>query len=218
MKRKKIHGEGKKIRVMLVDDHAGMRHAVRTIIDSEPDLTVVGEADSGHNARDLFRRTTPDVVLMDGSMPQMNGIEATRQLRQLQPAAKIIALTLYEEATYLEEMIAAGASGYVLKTGALANLLKAIRAVASGSTYFDENVDVPHRASPAAKDTRAVGQLSKNELAIMKRVADGQTNAEIAAELDLALAAVERHRARAMKKLNLRSRAELARVAALLNA
>jgi DNA-binding NarL/FixJ family response regulator len=106
----------------------------------------------------------------------------------------------------------------VLKTGALANLMKAIRAVASGSTYFDKNVDVPHRASPAMKDASAVGRLSKDELAVMKRIADGQTNAEIATELDLALSAVERHRTDAMKKLNLRSRAELARVAALLNA
>ncbi|HEY2143275.1 MAG TPA: response regulator transcription factor [Candidatus Udaeobacter sp.] len=218
MKRKKNHIEGKKIRVMLVDDHAGMRQAVRTIIDSEPDLAVVGEADSGHNALDLFRRITPDIILMDGSMPQMNGIEATRQLRQLQPAAKIIGLTLYEESTYLEEMIVAGASGYVSKTGAPANVVKAIRAVASGSTYFDRNVDVPHRASPAPKDTRVVGQLSKDELAVMKRVADGQTNAEIATELDLALSVVERHRTEAMRKLNLRSRVELARVGALLNA
>jgi two-component system, NarL family, response regulator NreC len=217
MKRKKNHAEGKKIRVMLVDDHAGMRHAVRTIIDSEPDLAVVGEADSGHNALEVFRRTTPDIVLMDGSMPQMNGIEATRQLRQLDPTAKIIALTLYEEPTYLEEMIVVGARGYVLKTGALANLMKAIRAVASGRTYFDKNVEVPYRASPAAKDTRLVGQLNKDELAVMKRVADGQTNAEIATELDLPLSVVERHRTEAMKKLNLRSRAELARVAALLN-
>jgi DNA-binding NarL/FixJ family response regulator len=218
MKSKKKHWAGKKIRVMLVDDHAGMRHAVRTVIDSQPDLTVVGEADSGHNALDVFRCTAPDIVLMDGSMPQMNGIEATRQLRQLQPTAKIIGLTLYEEPTYLEEMIAAGASGYVLKTGALANLMKAIRAVASGSTYFDKNVEVPRRASPAVKDTRIAEQLSREELAVLKRVADGQTNAEIATELNLALSVVERHRTEAMKKLNLRSRAELARVAALLNA
>jgi two-component system response regulator NreC len=216
MKRKKNESEAKKIRVILVDDHAGMREAVRVIINSEPDLAVVGEADSGHNALDLFRRTSPDIVLMDGSMPQMNGIEATRQLRQLRPDARIIGLTLYEEPTYLEEMIGAGASGYVLKTGAPTNVLKAIRAVASGNTYFDKNVDVPHRASPAAQDARIVEQLSTDELAVMKRVADGQTNVEIAAELDLALAAVERHRTRAMKKLNLRSRAELARVAALL--
>jgi DNA-binding NarL/FixJ family response regulator len=106
----------------------------------------------------------------------------------------------------------------VSKTGAPANVVKAIRAVASGSTYFDKNVDVPHRASPAPKKTRVVGQLSKDELAVMKRVADGQTNAEIAIELGLALSVVERHRTDAMKKLNLRSRVELARVGALLNA
>ena len=95
-----------KIRVMLVDDHAGMREALRTTINSEPDLAVVAEADDGQNALDLFNSAVPDVVLMDGSMPGMNGIEATRQLTQLQPTARIIGLTLYEESAYLEEMIA----------------------------------------------------------------------------------------------------------------
>jgi len=199
--------------VLLVDDHAGMRDAVRTFINSEPDLAVVGEADSGHAALDVFSRTTPDVVLMDGSMPGKNGIEVTYELRQLQPAVRIIGLTLYESSTYLEDMIAAGAKGYVSKTAAPTNIAEAIRAVAAGRTYFDENI--PRRSSAPAHNQAVMDKLSEEEAAVVKRLADGQTNAEIAAALEVSLPVVERHRTAAMKKLNVRSRAELARVAAL---
>jgi len=212
MKRKKKQSEAK-IRVLLVDDHAGMRDAVRTFINSEPDLAVVGEADSGHAALDVFSRTTPDVVLMDGSMPGKNGIEVTYELRQLQPAVRIIGLTLYESSTYLEDMIAAGAKGYVSKTAAPTNIAEAIRAVAAGRTYFDENI--PRRSSAPAHNQAVMDKLSEEEAAVVKRLADGQTNAEIAAALEVSLPVVERHRTAAMKKLNVRSRAELARVAAL---
>jgi DNA-binding NarL/FixJ family response regulator len=120
---------------------------------------------------------------------------------------------LYEESTYLEEMIAAGARGYVVKTGAPTKVVDAIRAVAAGRTYFDK--DVPRRASATAQDQPVIEELSAEELAVIKCVADGQTNAEIATDLKLTPAVVERHRTAAMKKLNLRSRAELARLAAL---
>jgi two-component system nitrate/nitrite response regulator NarL len=212
MKKKKNQSEAK-IRVLLVDDHSGMRDALRTFINSEPDLAVVAEAATGHSALDVFRSAAPDVVLMDGSMPGMNGIETTHQLRQLQPAVRIIGLTLYESSTYLEDMIAAGAKGYVSKTGAPANVAKAIRAVAAGRTYFDENI--PRRSSVSAHSQTVADDLSADELAVLKRVANGQTNDEIAADLQVTLPVVERRRTAAMKKLNVRSRAELARVAAL---
>ena len=195
---------------MLVDDHSGMREALRKIINSEPDLTVVAEANGGRTALELLGRSKPDVILMDGSMPEMNGIETTRQLKQLHSAVRIIGLTLYEEATYLEEMVAAGASGYVLKAGEPANVVKAIRAVAAGGTYFDKVV--PRRSSAGMQNRPLLGQLTADEMAVMKLLADGQTNAEIAADLELALPIVERHRAAAMKKLGLRSRAELVRL------
>jgi len=195
---------------MLVDDHSGMREALRKIINSEPDLTVVAEANGGRAALELLGRSKPDVVLMDGSMPEMNGIETTRQLKQLHSAVRIIGLTLYEEATYLEEMVAAGASGYMLKAGEPANVVKAIRAVAAGGTYFDKAV--PRRSSAGMQNRPLLRQLTADEMAVMKLLADGQTNAEIAADLELALPVVERHRAAAMKKLGLRSRAELVRL------
>jgi two-component system response regulator NreC len=197
---------------MLVDDHSGMREALRTVINSEPDLTVVAEADGGRTALQLLARVKPDVVLMDGSMPEMNGIEATHRLKELQSDLKIIGLTLYEQTTYLEEMVAAGASGYILKTGAPANLIKAVRAVAAGDTYFDPLV--PRRSRPAAEGRPASGDLSADELAVAKLLADGYTNMEVAAALGSTPAVVETHRTAAMKKLGLRSRAELVRVAA----
>ena len=211
MKKKKKQSEAK-IRVLLVDDHAGMRDALRTFINSEPDLAVVAEAD-GNSAIDVFERTTPDVVLMDGSMPGKNGIEVTHELRQLQPAVRVIGLTLYESSTYLEDMIAAGAKGYVSKTGAPTKVAEAIRAVAAGRTYFDKNI--PRRSSASAHSQSVVDDLSGDELAVLKRIANGQTNDEIASDLEVTLPVVERRRTAAMKKLNVRSRAELARVAAL---
>lgn len=211
MRKKRKQSEAK-IRVLLVDDHAGMREALRRFLNLQPDLSVVAEAD-GHSALEVFARTTPDVVLMDGSMPGKNGIEVTHELRLVDRAVKVIGLTLYESSTYLEEMIAAGAKGYVLKTGAATNVAEAIRAVAAGKTYFDESI--PRQPSASAQTQTVAGDLSADELAVLKRVADGQTKDEIAAELELTVPVVERRRTAAMKKLKVRSRAELARVAAL---
>ena len=211
MRKKRKQSEAK-IRVLLVDDHAGMREALRRFINLQPDLSVIAEAD-GHSALDVFIRTRPDVVLMDGSMPGKNGIEVTRELKQVDRAVKVIGLTLYESSAYLEDMIAAGAKGYVLKTGAATKVTEAIRAVAAGKTYFDESV--PRQPSASAQTQTVADDLTADELAVLKRVANGQTNDEIAAELKVPLAVVERRRTAAMKRLNVRSRAELARVAAL---
>lgn len=211
--RKKSKQNKKRTRVMLVDDHSGMRAALRTMINAEPDLVVVAEADGSKSAVELLGSAKPDVVLMDGSMPGMNGMDVTRLLRELQPSVRVIALTLYEEFTYLEEMIAAGAKGYVLKTEAPVNLAKAIRAVAAGGTFFDKLI--PRSSSAAAPDELVHEKLNADELAIVKRLANGQTNIQIAADLKLALPVVEKHRNAAMKKLGLHSRADLVRVAAL---
>ena len=196
-----------------MDDHSGMRAALRTMINAEPDLVVVAEADGSKSAVELLGSAKPDIVLMDGSMPGMNGMDVTRLLRELQPSVRVIALTLYEELTYLEEMIAAGAKGYVLKTEAPVNLAKAIRAVAAGGTFFDNLI--PRSSSATAPDELVHEKLNADELAIVKRLADGQTNIQIAADLKLALPVVEKHRNAAMKKLGLRSRVDLVRLAAL---
>lgn len=199
------------IRVMLVDDHAGLRRALRELINLQPDLEVVAEADSGMAALELFPRTTPDVVLMDGSMPEMNGIETTRRLKQIRPKVKVVGLTLYSEATYLEEMIAAGASGYLLKTGDPTSLASAIRIVKKGGTYFDSAI--PRRAAAAAHKPSSTQKLTTNELAVARMLANGQNNTEIAESLSLKIEAVERRRAAVLKKLRVCGRAGLIRLA-----
>jgi len=144
-------------------------------------------------------------------MPDMNGIETTRRLKQIQPKAKIIGLTLYGESTYLEEMAAAGASGFLMKTGSPENVFDAIRTVAGGGTYFDPAVPrYPTSTAHANLDTE---ELTDDELAVAKLLANGQTNAEIAGSLGLQIQVVETRRVAAMKKLGLRSRAGLVRIA-----
>ena len=212
MKKKQTEAK-EKIRVMLVDDHAGLREALRKVINLQPDLEVVAEASGGSAALQLISHINPDVVLMDGSMPEMNGIEATRRLNQLQPKAKIIGLTLYSETTYLEEMVASGASGYLMKTGSPENLINAIRIVSKGGTYFDPDVPRRRQAS-AARGASPTEELTARELAVAKLLSNGLTNAEIATSLGLKIPTVEALRTGALKKLGLRSRAGLVRIAA----
>ena len=211
--RKKRTAAAKKIGVMLVDDHAALREALRKIINLQPDLKVTAEASGGRAALQLLSRANPDVILMDGSMPEMNGIETTRRLKQLQPDAKIIGLTLYSESTYLEEMVASGASGYVMKTGEPEHVINAIRIVSKGGTYFDPDVPRRHHAS-AARRAPATKELTAREVAVAKLLSNGLTNAEIASSLGLNIPTVEAHRTAALKKLGLRTRAGLVRVAA----
>ncbi len=209
-KQKKAQAEGK-IRVMVVDDHPVMRQALRTIINSQPDLTLAAEAESGRAAIDLLERSQPEVVLMDGSMPEMNGMETTRRLKKLQPNLKVIGLTLYEQSSYLEEMISVGASGYVLKTGTPTDIVDAVHTVAAGGTYFDPSVR--RHATTISRPRAANQELSPEELAVARLVADGQTNSEVAISLGLTVATVGARRDAAMQKLGLRTRAELVRVA-----
>src|SRR5690349_5181421 len=153
-----------KIRVMIVDDHESMRDALRTVINLEPDLVLAAEAESGAEAIECLH-TKPDVVLMDNSMPGMNGMETTRRLRELQPDLKVISITLYEETSYLEEMIKAGVSGYVLKSGSPTEIVKAVRTVAKGGTHFDSSIP-RHRQHPTGQDGTRVEELNDQELAV----------------------------------------------------
>ncbi|HEX4666270.1 MAG TPA: response regulator transcription factor [Chthoniobacterales bacterium] len=201
----------KKIRVMVVDDHSVMRRALRSILETQELLEVVAEADSGQAALDLWSSAQPDVILMDGSMPDMNGMETIRRLRQLAPEVKVIGITLYEQTTYLEEMISVGASGYLLKTGSPSDVVKAIQVVAGGGTYFDPSI--PRRAKPVVEEHEIARELSADELAVAKLLAEGQTNRELAEALSLTKTEVESRRSALMKKLGLQTRAELVRLA-----
>jgi DNA-binding NarL/FixJ family response regulator len=207
-----------RIRVMIVDDHQVMRDGLRTLLCRQPDLTVVAEAENGEDALRQVEAAKPDVVLMDSSMPGMNGVEATRRLLKTHPQARVISLTLYDDSAYLDEMIAAGARGYVLKAGAIEVLVKAIRLVAGGGTYIDP--DLSARAFALPRDLEApvaastLSELATEERAVVKLIAEGQSNAEIATALGFGLATVEARKAAAMQKLGVRNRAELVRVAA----
>lgn len=201
----------KTIRVMLVDDHAVLRQALRHLIDSHSDLRVIAEAESGLSALQLLPRVTPDIILMDGSMPDMSGIEATRRIKRIQPKAKIIGLSVYAESAYLEEMIGAGASGYVVKAGAAADVVNAIRLVNNGLTYFDPSVERP--GNSVVPELVTAAKLTKPELAVAKLLAQGKTSREIAESLGIKKQTVEKHRASAMNKLGVSSRVQLLRLA-----
>lgn len=202
----------KKIRVMIVDDHPMIREALRKIIEAEPDLIVAAEADRGSVALKLIETVRPNVVLMDGSMPEMSGIETAERLIKIHPKAKIIGLTLYAQSTYLEEMVAVGARGYLLKSSPPENVIDAIRVVNRGGTYFDPAV--PRRAAVTAHRKAVAEELTASELSVAKLLANGLTKAEIADSLGLKIPAVESHRASALNKLGVRSRAGLVRIAA----
>jgi DNA-binding NarL/FixJ family response regulator len=205
------NGKSGLIRIMIVDDHPMMREALRMIVQLEADFMIAAEAESGQMAIDSLAEAKPDVVLMDGSMPEMNGMETTRRLRELQPDLKIVGLTLYEQTTYLEEMIEAGASGYVLKTGSPVEIVKAVRTVAAGGTYFDQSI--PRQTSTSARRRMPRRELSGEELAVAKLLANGRTKNEIAESLGVSISEVDARRAAVMGKLGLRSRAELVRMA-----
>ena len=172
----------------------------------------VTTAADGQDALAKIEFSTPDLILSDTRLPRVDGYELVRRLKQIQPKAKIIGLTFYGESTYLEEMAAVGASGYLVKTGEPENVMNAIRIVSDGGTYFDPAV--PRRPAPAARAASATEKLTANELAVAKFLANGRTNAEVAVSLGLKIPVVEMHRAAAMKKLGLRSRAGLVRLAA----
>ena len=201
----------KKIRVMIVDDHQSMRDALRKVIGLEPDLLLVAELERGQTAIESLTAAQPDVVLVDSSMPGMNGMETTRRLRELQPDLKIIGITLCEETTYLEAMIELGASGYVLKSGSPSQIVTALRTVANGGTWFDPSIP-RHRVMSVPASGRK-DQLSSEELAVAKLLANGRTRNEIAASLGLSPAEVGGRRAAALRKLGMRNRAELVRLA-----
>lgn len=211
------------IRLLLVDDHAVLRAGLRALLNAEEDLEVVGEAENGQQAIDMARILRPDIVLMDVTMPEMSGIEATRRIKAAQPEIRVLALTMHDDASYLRDILEAGGSGYVLKEAASDELLSAIRAVHQGGTYLhpshtkvllDEMLDRSQR-QPEPKDERAERYrlLSEREAQVFKLVALGHRNSEIAEILHLSVKTVETYKARLMQKLGLRSRAALVRYA-----
>jgi DNA-binding NarL/FixJ family response regulator len=205
-----------KFRIVLADDHAVVRAGLKALIEGQADMTVVGEASDGIEVLALAQYWEPDVVVMDLSMPRMNGVEATKQLLEQRPQSRVVMLSVHEDVTYLRQMLEIGATGYVLKRSATESLIAAIRQVAGGAAYLDPAMgDLLVHTMVGGKD-RAAGEaaaLSERETAVLRMIAQGYSNKEIAAQLDLSVKTVETYKTRGMEKLGISSRVQLVRYA-----
>jgi DNA-binding NarL/FixJ family response regulator len=206
-----------KLRVLIAEDHQTVREGLKLILQSQSDVEIVGEAADGTAAVESAKRLLPDVVLMDVSMPKTSGLRATKLLRECCPEVKIIALTRHNDGAYLQEMLRAGASGYVLKQSSSAELLRAIREIASGNSYLDPALTGKVMDVFAGRTFKksASANVSDRELEVLKAIAWGYSNKEIAARLKLSVKTVEAHKANSMKKLDLHSRIDIVRYAVL---
>ncbi len=198
-----------KVRVLLVDDHTVVRRGLRKILESTEDIEIVGEVGDGNNAVDAATRLLPDVVLMDVSLPGLNGIEATRQIAATVPAAQVLMLSMHADEQYVVQSMAAGAKGYLLKDADDQDLVTAVLAVRRGETYFSSTLGSPSsnggRCSPDV--------LSPREREVLMLICAGRTNREVAEELGVSINTVETHRKHIIDKLDLHSTADLVRYA-----
>lgn len=207
-----------KIRVLLADDHETVREGLRLIISGQEDMEVVGEASDGAAALAAAARLQPDVVVMDITMPKMNGLEATQTLVRDLPSIKVLTLTRHGDAAYLQQLLEAGVTGYVLKQSRATELLHAIRAVAAGGTYLDPSVAGKITDTYARRShelASGASPLTPREEQVLRQVAWGYSNKEIAGRLELSVKTVETHKANAMQKLGARSRIDVVRFAVL---
>jgi two-component system response regulator NreC len=217
------------IRLMLVDDHDVVRTGLKAFLETQEGLEVVAEASSGLEALDLILQSHPNVVVMDITMPQMDGLEATRRLKAVYPDCRVLALTVHEDKQYFFEMLLAGASGYITKQAAADDLVTAIRSVASGNVYLQPAlarwlledyrrimVDQPaEHGQPESiqNDSKDLSALSKREREVLEGVSEGLTNQQIGESLGISPKTVARHRERIMHKLNLHSTTALVKFA-----
>lgn len=208
-----------KLGIFLADDHAIIREGLKSLINAQPDMHVVGETDNGRTAWLEARTLLPDVVVMDISMPELNGAKATEQLKRDCPQIKILALTVHNDQGYLHQLLKAGASGYVLKRAAAHELIQAIRTVAAGDTYLDPTIANKVVGSYISKKSVKEGMpqrdLSEREKDVLRLIALGYSNKEIATKLDVSVRTVETYKVRLMEKLNFHSRTEIVRYAML---
>lgn len=202
-----------KIRVLLAEDHAIVRHGLKLLIDSQPDMEVVAEASDGASALERAVSLKPGVAVLDITMPQMNGLEATRAIRDRVPGTAVVALTRHNDGAYVQELVRAGALAYVLKQSAAHELVNAIRAASRGDRYLDPSLS----AEPARPSTRkrATPAVTHRETEVLKLMALGHTNKEIASALDISVKTVEVHKTNAMRKLALQGRSDLVKYAVL---
>jgi len=195
---------GKRISVLLVDDHSLVRRGFRRLLEDEADMHVVGEASDGEEAVRLARELRPQVVVLDCALPGMNGLEAARRILEARPEISVLMLSMHSEDTWVRQALAAGAKGYILKNALDLELGSAIRRVAAGETVLDSQLEPP----PVLKGERNSG-LTRRELEILQMIVEGKSNREIAAALDLSMNTVAVHRANIMNTLGIHKTAEL---------
>lgn len=203
------------IRIALCDDHAVVRSGLRHILEAEVDLEVVGEAGSAAEAVEIATSTLPDVFVMDLGLPDRSGIAATADVCAVSPATRVLVLTVHDDVAYLRRAFDAGAAGYLVKEAADVELVQAVRQVAAGKEYVHPSLGAALLApdAPAARPAGPGGELSEREVEVLALIANGLTNAEIAERLYVSVRTVETHRAHIHQKLNVRTRAELVRIA-----
>ena len=207
-----------KVKILIADDHAIVREGIRMILEAQPDFEVVGEAEAGDEGVGLARKLAPDVVVMDISMPKLNGVEATQAIREGLPGVHVLILTMHEEQSYLFQLLRLGAAGYVLKRAAATDLVEAVRATHRGETFLYPAVaqsivqDYLERLR-SGEGSERYGGLTYREREILVLIAEGLTNAQIAEKLVISVKTVQTHRAHIMKKLDLHDRSLLVRYA-----
>jgi DNA-binding NarL/FixJ family response regulator len=207
----------KKITVLLAEDHEIVRKGFRKLLEAEADLEVVGEAQTGRQAVALAKKLRPAVVVMDIAMPLLNGLEATRQIRKAIPGTKVLMLSAHSDDAYVEQAIAFGAVGFLLKQTSAHDLSRAIREAHKGNTFFSpsiakrlHNQKAPKGAGPLRK---RVARLSSREMEVLQLIAEGEANKQVAGELGISIKTVEKHRQSLMQKLNIHDVAGLTRYA-----
>jgi len=205
-----------KIRVLLVEDHTVVRQGLRRILEMEAGIEIVGEEGDGRRALELAQRLRPDVAIIDISLPNLNGVEVTRQLTKIAPDTKALILSMHADDEYIRRSLGAGAKGYLLKDADDQDLIKAVTALSTGASYFSPSVSSVVlagylRDTPAAADELSV--LSTREREVLALIADGKSNKEVAQLLDLSVSTVESHRKHIMEKLDLHNTAAIVRFA-----
>jgi DNA-binding NarL/FixJ family response regulator len=207
-----------KISVLIAEDHETVREGLKLILSAQSDMEVVGDAGDGRAAIELAQRLNPDVVLMDVSMPSMNGLKATAKLKSCCPESHVLALTRHKDDGYLQQMLSAGASGYVLKQSSPSELIHAIRAVAKGGKYLDPTVAgkvMGRFVGRSTTSTEKLPEITDREAEVLRLISWGHSNKDIANRLDLSVKTVEVHKTNAMKKLGMNSRIDIVRYAVL---
>jgi DNA-binding NarL/FixJ family response regulator len=205
------------IRVLLADDHKIVRDGLRTLLEKQADIAVLGEAEDGREALQLAGKLSPDVVVMDIAMPELNGIEATRQILSEYPGIKIVALSMHSDKRFVSEMLKAGASAYLLKDCAFEELITAISTIMKGKIYLSPGIAGVVLADYIRNDRKSepsvFSQLSDREREVLQLMAEGKSTKEVAAHLNVSIKTVETHRTNIMTKLDIHSIAELTKYA-----